>query len=253
MTRKNAIALLVILIIFGFALWTILPIDAEKLGRKGLHLGLDLVGGVHLVYEADATENATELDRNMKRVITTIQKRIDKYGVAEPVIQQLGDDRVLIQLPGFTDIDAAKSLVEQTGFLEFREVELTDELQPVTLGYYLEQSQLQFADRGEPGDRIFVMSMANQEGQIEERTVAFLVKDNDEIMLTDASGNPADNTSLQEYSASLSWISPEGMTAHTSPATCYQMPQLWLTRGEWSRNMWSAFNGTVRAVSSSTR
>ncbi|MCK4863214.1 MAG: protein translocase subunit SecD, partial [Dehalococcoidales bacterium] len=210
MTRKNAITLLVILAIFGFALWAILPVDSEKLGRKGLHLGLDLVGGVHLVYEADATENATELDRNMKRVITTIQKRIDKYGVAEPVIQQLGDDRVLIQLPGFTDIDAAKSLVEQTGFLEFREVELTDELQLVTLGYYLEQSQLQFADRGEPGDRIFVMSVTNEEGQVEDRTVAFLVKDNDEIMLTDASGNPADSTSLQEFSESLSWIPATG-------------------------------------------
>ncbi len=210
MTRKNAITLLVILAIFGFALWAILPVDSERLGRKGLHLGLDLVGGVHLVYEADATENATELDKNMKRVITTIQKRIDKYGVAEPVIQQLGDDRVLIQLPGFTDIDAAKSLVEQTGFLEFREVELTDELQLVTLGYYLEQSQLQFADRGETSDRIFIMSVENEEGQVEDRTVAFLVKDNDEIMLTDASGNPVDSTSLQEYSSSLSWIPATG-------------------------------------------
>ena len=210
MTRKNAIGLLIILIIFAFALWTVLPIDAEKLGRKGLHLGLDLVGGVHLVYQADATENATEMDRNMKRIVTTIQKRIDKYGVAEPVIQQLGDDRILIQLPGFTDIDAAKSLVEQTGFLDFREVELDNLGEPVTLGDYLEQPDLQFIDAGELGDRVFVAGITNEEGQVEDRTVAFLVLENDEIKLTDASGNPADNTTLQEYSSSLSWIPATG-------------------------------------------
>ena len=58
--------------------------------------------------------------------VALIKRRIDKYGVAEPIIQKLGEDRILVQLPGFTDIDAAKSLVEQTGFLEFREVELND-------------------------------------------------------------------------------------------------------------------------------
>jgi len=232
MTRKNAIALLVILIIFGFALWTILPIDAEKLGRKGLHLGLDLVGGVHLVYEADATENATELDRNMKRVITTIQKRIDKYGVAEPVIQQLGDDRVLIQLPGFTDIDAAKSLVEQTGFLEFREVELTDELQPVTLGYYLEQSQLQFADRGEPGDRIFVMSVANQEGP----SLSWLKITTKLCSRMRPEIRPIIHL-YRNTPQACPGFQPEVRTAHTSPATCYQMPLLKSTNQMSSLNM----------------
>jgi protein-export membrane protein SecD len=216
MTRKNTIILIVILAIFGFSLWAIIPLQTdkdnpvEKFGKTGLRFGLDLTGGVHLVYEADTTENTTELDRNMKRVITTIQKRIDKYGVTEPVIQQLGDDRILIQLPGFTDIDAAKSLVEQTGFLEFREVELNDELQPVSLEYYLKQSQLQFADRGETGERIFVAAVPNHEGQLENKTVAFLVKENDKMILTDASGNPADNTSLQEFTNSLSWIPARG-------------------------------------------
>jgi len=91
MTRKYTITLVLILIIFAFSLWALLPLQAdkenpvEKLGRTELRFGLDLTGGVHLVYEADATENATELDRNMKRTVTTIQKRIDKYGVAEPV------------------------------------------------------------------------------------------------------------------------------------------------------------------------
>jgi len=165
---------------------------------------------VHLVYEADATENVTELARNMSRTVTTIQKRIDKYGVAEPVIQQLGDDRILIQLPGFTDIDAAKSLVEQTGFLEFREVELTEEKKPVTLGDYLEETQLQFFDKRETGNRIFVASLMDEEGNLEHKTVAFLVSDNDGIRITDAAGNPVDKEALDEFAGGLSWISARG-------------------------------------------
>ena len=212
MTRKNAISLLVILLIFGFTLWAILPIDAEKLGRKGMHLGLDLVGGVHLVYEADFTANATGDDKNrdISRAVTTIQQRIDKYGVAEPIIQKMGDDRILIQLPGFTDIDAAKSLVEQTGFLEFREVELTDVGQPVTLGDYLEQTQFQLFDKQEKGDRIFVATMMDEEGNTQHKTVAFLVSDDEGIRLTDPAGNPVDKEALNEFAGGLSWISARG-------------------------------------------
>jgi preprotein translocase subunit SecD len=203
MTRKNIMAFIII-IIFGFALWSILPLQGERLGRKGLRLGLDLVGGVHLVYQGQFTENATaeEQTEAMDRTRATIEKRIDKYGVTEPVIQQLGKDRILIQLPGFTDIDAAKSLVEQTGFLEFREVELNSEGQPVYLRDYLSDSENQFFAKGETGDRIFV----NEKGT----PIAFLVKDNDSLRFTDASGNPVDNATLQNYSSSLSWIIARG-------------------------------------------
>ena len=211
MTRTNTIVLLVILIVFAFALWTVLPIDAEKLGRKGMHLGLDLVGGVHLVYEAEVTDNATELARSMSRTVITIQKRIDKYGVAEPVIQQLGDDRILIQMPGFTDIDAAKRLVEQTGFLEFREAELNAEGLPVYLKDYLEQTQLKFFDNEEKGDRLFSTSVTTKEGKQEHKTVAILTKDESgTIMFTDASGKPADKEALQEYGDSVAWIPARG-------------------------------------------
>src|SRR4030042_326018 len=108
MTRNNAIILIVILIIFGFSLWACVPLQGEKLGQN-LNLGLDLVGGVHLVYQAEFSDNSTpdEQQASMERAVLTIQKRIDKYGVTEPVIQQLGgSDRIMIQLPGFTDLNA---------------------------------------------------------------------------------------------------------------------------------------------------
>jgi len=212
MTRKNIIALIIILIIFVFALWAILPIEGDRLGRKGLRLGLDLVGGVHLVYQADFPEDASGQEQSlaMKRTLTTIEKRIDKYGVTEPIIQRLGEDRILVQLPGFTDIDAAKSLVEQTGFLEFREVELDENGQPVYLSDYLKDSRTEFFDRGETGDRLFVQRVVDEKGVANNKTVASLVKDGEGIKFIDASGNPIDEETLKHYSESLSWIPARG-------------------------------------------
>jgi preprotein translocase subunit SecD len=181
-----------------------------RLGRNGLNLGLDLVGGVYLVYQADVSENTTEQDLNMSRTVTTIKKRIDKYGVTEPVIQQVGSDRVMIQLPGFTNIDAAKSLVEQTGFLEFREVETDTNVQPVTLADYLDENQNSFIDQQEKGKRIFVRSFVNEERQLEYETIGFLTSENETLVFQDASGNTVDRGALSAFPNSLSWIPARG-------------------------------------------
>jgi protein-export membrane protein SecD len=176
-----------------------------------MRLGLDLVGGVHLVYQADFTGNTTENQQaDMDRAILTIEKRIDKFGVTEPVIQQLGSDRIMVQLPGFTDIDAAKSLVEQTGFLEFREVELNSTGALVYLKDYLNQTQLQFIDTKETGNRLFVASINDKQGKATNKTVAFLANDNGVIKLTDEAGNPADNTTLKDYVSTVSWVTARG-------------------------------------------
>ena len=210
MVRRNTLVFLVILAIFAFAVCSLVY---PLFDREQMRLGLDLVGGVHLVYQADFPEgsSAEEQASAMKRALTTIEKRIDKYGVAEPIIQQLGDDRIMVELPGFTDIDAAKSLVEQTGFLEFREVELNGSGQPVFLADYLEQENLSFIDTQEAGGRVFVVDVLNEEELIEHKTIAFLVADNGEIKLTDASGSPADREALEQYAPQgLSWISARG-------------------------------------------
>ena len=206
MTRKNAVSLVIILALFGFALWTLLPLEGERFGRQGMRLGLDLMGGSHLVYQADFPEDATgeEKARNMDRALTTIQQRIDKYGVTEPIIQQQEGERILVQLPGFTDIDAAKRLVEQTGFLEFRQVELNDDGEPVQLRDYLKDSQTGFFDEAESGSRVFVDENRNP--------VAFLEKDGtDEFIFTDESGNQIDIEELNLASIDLlSWIPARG-------------------------------------------
>jgi protein-export membrane protein SecD len=215
MTRRNITSFILVIIIFSFALWTILPLQGERFGRQGLRLGLDLVGGVHLVYQADFPEDASAQDKaaDMKRTLSTVERRIDKYGVTEPIIQQMGDDRILVQLPGFTDIDAAKSLVEQTGFLEFREIELNEAGQPVVLVDYLADSQNQFIDRGETEARIFVGQWYGSYVFYEEQgiPVAFLAKDSEGIEFIDAEGNPIDKETLkQESTQILSWIPARG-------------------------------------------
>ena len=205
MFRKNTLVFILVLIILGSALWALLPLEGERFGRQGMRLGLDLVGGVHLVYQAKFSDDATgeERARDIDRALQTIERRINKYGVTEPIIQQLGADRILVQLPGFTDIDAAKRLVEQTGFLEFRQVELNEEGEPVYLSDYLESTGDSFFDVGERGDRIFV----NEEAI----PIAYLVKEEGQLTFIDEEGNPIDVETLKQGSTRiLSWIPARG-------------------------------------------
>jgi preprotein translocase subunit SecD len=140
----------------------------------------------------------------MERAIQTIQRRIDKYGVTEPIIQQQEGERILVQLPGFTDIDEAKSLVEQTGFLEFREVEVKEDGSPVYLRDYLADEISDFFNKDEDGTRIFVDENNNP--------LAFLSKDEQgELGFTDEEGNPLDVEVLEQGETEiLSWIPARG-------------------------------------------
>jgi SecD/SecF fusion protein len=201
MTKRNTLVAIVLLLVLAFAACVLIY---PLFGRKEMRLGLDLVGGVHLVYQAQFPEGAAteEKGRDIGRALATIGSRIDRYGVTEPIIQQLGTDRILVQLPGFTDVETAKSLVEQTGFLEFREVEVNSEGKPVYLSDYLDNPRTEFIDWEEVGSRIFVDSTGNP--------VVFLVKDEEGSKFTDKEGNPVDTAVLRRYSTSLSWIPARG-------------------------------------------
>jgi len=77
-------------------------INLERGGDSilGLQLGLDLEGGSHLVYEAQPTDGQVPTSEQMEGVIKTIERRVNSFGVAEPIIQMMGGDRILVQLPG---------------------------------------------------------------------------------------------------------------------------------------------------------
>jgi len=89
----------------------------------GLTLGLDLQGGSHLIYQAinpetGGPEGITE--DQMKSLSRTIERRVNASGLGEPIIQILGEDRLLIQLPGIKDPGRAKALIGETARLEFK-------------------------------------------------------------------------------------------------------------------------------------
>jgi preprotein translocase subunit SecD len=212
MSRSNGIILLIIIILFGLSVWAIVPNSqlSGALNRDGMQLGLDLKGGVHLVYKVDFTDNMTSAEKKaaIDGTIIKITQRIDKFGVTEPVIEQVGEDRILIQLPGFTDEAAAKSLVEQTGFLEFRVVEKNTSGALVYLKDYLKQPKYQFINSNEPGSRLFVN--LNGQGADYGKLVAVLTQDNTGVHLTDAAGNATDNSTLAAYGDLVSWVPARG-------------------------------------------
>jgi preprotein translocase subunit SecD len=87
-------------------------------GPVGLTLGLDLQGGSYLVFEAtepDVTED------DMKVAANTIERRVNAFGLTEPLVQRMGANRIMVQLPGVANVEDAKQLIGQTAKLEFKE------------------------------------------------------------------------------------------------------------------------------------
>ncbi len=86
-----------------------------------IHLGLDLQGGSHLVYQADFKDikPADQADA-LASVRDTIERRVNSFGVSEPLVQAAGTDRIIVELPGIKDINQAIAQIGQTPLLEFR-------------------------------------------------------------------------------------------------------------------------------------
>ena len=108
------------------------PQQLAKLRRQAVHLGLDLQGGMHLVLEVDRSKmNPAEAKDAVDRAMEILRRRIDEFGVAEPLIQREGEDRIVIQLPGLTDRARAMELIGKTALLEFKLVRTPEETKAV--------------------------------------------------------------------------------------------------------------------------
>ncbi|MBQ6114704.1 MAG: protein translocase subunit SecD [Synergistaceae bacterium] len=108
-------------------LWIVLIVVAAALcfayfNRDGLNLGLDLRGGAHIVLQAKDTPENPLRDDSIDRLLAVLRNRIDQYGVAEPIIQKSGTDRIIVDLPGIQDPAAALELIGRTAQMDFREV-----------------------------------------------------------------------------------------------------------------------------------
>ncbi len=105
-------------------------------GRDEFKLGLDLKGGSHLVYSIDlAKKDPAQKDADViEGVKNKIERRVNAYGVTEPIVQTIRNERgsfVLVQLPGVKDIDEAMKLIGQTAELDFREIKFDQAGKPI--------------------------------------------------------------------------------------------------------------------------
>lgn len=89
-----------------------------------IKLGLDLQGGTEFRVQLDPEKLKSISDKAeaQRQAIEVLRKRVDKFGVAEPIIQPAGEDRILIQIPGLSEADrqSARLQIEKAAFLEFR-------------------------------------------------------------------------------------------------------------------------------------
>jgi preprotein translocase subunit SecD len=89
--------------------------------RVPLKRGLDLQGGMHLALELDQSKQVSaDPKKDLDLALTVLRKRIDEFGVEEPLVQKVGDNRIVVELAGITDPARAKAIVQRSAFLEFK-------------------------------------------------------------------------------------------------------------------------------------
>jgi preprotein translocase subunit SecD len=94
-----------------------------------LKYGLDLQGGMHLALELDQSKKVSaDPAKDIDLALTVLRKRIDEFGVSEPVIQKQGKDRIIVELAGLDDPARARAIVQKSAFLEFRMTDRSDAL-----------------------------------------------------------------------------------------------------------------------------
>ncbi len=154
MDRKKTLFLLTLVFVLTAA--AAVFVYPKWLGGKYLpwRLGLDLVGGAHLVYEINmANVNSAERESVANGLRDVIEKRVNLFGVSEPLVEiarSAESYRLIVELAGIKDISAAVDQIGLTPFLDFREVEIGDDGQPKDFfatplsGRYISGARLDF-------------------------------------------------------------------------------------------------------------
>lgn len=184
--RVSALVLILLAALVGYFVYsTELPIETAAVStttppvvaqsRYAFKLGLDLKSGSHLVYKADTAALETgDVKGAMESLREVIERRVNIFGVSEPIVQVEkggvlggGENRLIVELPGVTDLEQATKLIGATPLLEFKLMDQAaeklsqEELNKKTIGEvflptpltgrFLERSQLMFDQTtGEP-------------------------------------------------------------------------------------------------------
>jgi len=114
MRQRLSLKVVAIVVLVGLCIWGFLS--------QSLKLGLDLQGGVHLVFEAQDTPQIKVIGDTLNRVQAIIDSRVNQLGITEPVIQREGERRLVVELPGYQkDPQSAIDLIGKTALLEFKD------------------------------------------------------------------------------------------------------------------------------------
>ena len=116
--------LVIIIIVVAVAIWIDLPnnpgIHVGGISRDiDTRLGLDLVGGVKALLEADLPAGTPVEAEKMQTATRIVENRVNGLGVTEALVQQAGEQRIVVELPGVEDPTVAISTIQETGLLEF--------------------------------------------------------------------------------------------------------------------------------------
>jgi len=114
-TLKAPFKALVIVAICAFSIWSIIPLS------KTIHLGLDLQGGARLLLQLSPTAEVPTITPQIQaQTREVIDRRINGLGVTEPSISNVGNDRILVELPNVKNPDEAEKLLKQAAVLEYK-------------------------------------------------------------------------------------------------------------------------------------
>jgi preprotein translocase subunit SecD len=111
--HRNLIILLVMAALVVVSLYYIIPPSVKT------HLGLDLQGGLEVVYTAKTADGSAPTKAQLDQTVAILDRRVNGLGVTESQIQTQGADQISIALPGITDAEQALSVIGKTAQLEF--------------------------------------------------------------------------------------------------------------------------------------
>ena len=118
MKKVIAVSLIVLMAAAGF--FSVKGWGTSGTAADRMRLGLDMVGGVSVVMEAQTSLTGAELNKLMEQVRAVMENRVNEFGLTEPVIAVENENRIRVELPGAEDADAAIEMIGQTAQLAFR-------------------------------------------------------------------------------------------------------------------------------------
>ena len=120
---KSYRMLIFIVIVIALAIWIDVPNGGINIGGLSKNLdtryGLDLVGGIQALLEADVPQGTNVSAEDMQTARAIVENRVNGLGVNETVVQLAGNQRIVVEIPGVQDPEQALSTIQETGLLEF--------------------------------------------------------------------------------------------------------------------------------------